>query len=115
MSNLIINNTTISNGKCYIIAEIASAHCGSMEKMKNIIKQCSESGCDAVKVQIFSVDHFVSKFHPNYPNNKKNEFSQQQWEDILTYAKQFNMHLWADVFDEQSADLAAKFVDGFKL
>lgn len=110
-----INNTTIGNGKCYIIAEIASAHCGSMEKMKNIIKNCADSGGDAVKVQIFSVDHFVSTFHPNYPNNKKNEFSQAQWKEILTYAKQFNMHLWADVFDEQSADLAEHYVEGFKL
>ena len=115
MNMITIQNTTISDGKCYIIAEIASAHCGSIDKMKAIIKNCAESGCDAVKVQIFSVDHFVSTFHPNYPNNKKNEFSKEQWEDILTYAKQFKMHLWADVFDEQSADLADKFVDGFKL
>lgn len=110
-----INNKEITGKNCYIIAEIASAHCGSVEKMKQIIKNCAASGCDAVKVQIFSVDHFVSTYHPNYPNNKKNEFSSEQWKEILTYARGFPMDLWADVFDEPSADLAAPFVDGFKL
>lgn len=112
---LTINTTTIGNGKCYIIAEIASAHCGNIDKLKSIIQSSVNAGVNAVKFQIFTVDHFVSTFHPNYPNNKKNEFSKATWEEIFKFTQQFKIDIWADVFDEASADLAEKYVQGFKL
>jgi N,N'-diacetyllegionaminate synthase len=110
-----VENTSIGEGRAYVIAEVASAHCGSLDKMKKIISRCAQTGCDAFKVQMYNVDFFVSKFHPNYQNNKNNQFSPEQWEDIFSFAQEFPMHLWADVFDEGSADLAECFVDGFKL
>ncbi|PIN73335.1 hypothetical protein COV20_03835 [Candidatus Woesearchaeota archaeon CG10_big_fil_rev_8_21_14_0_10_45_16] len=110
-----INNKELQQDKAYIIAEIASAHCGDINKLKQIIKSCVDSGVDAVKFQMFDVDYFVSVFHPNYPNNKKNQFSKETWEEIFSYTKQFNVDVWADVFDEGSADLAEQHVHGFKL
>ncbi len=111
-----MNSLNLAERKsAYIIAEIASAHCGSIEKFKSIIASSAEAGVDAVKFQIFDVDHFVSTFHPNYPNNKKNQLHAEQWREIFTYTQQFPVHIWADVFDEGSADLAEPYVWGFKL
>lgn len=111
--------TFLINGKempsCYTIAEIASAHCGSMEKLKKIVEECAKTGVDAVKFQIFNVDYFVSTFHPNYPNNKKNQFSREQWKEIFEFTQQFKVDIWADVFDEGSVDIAEPYVHGFKL
>ncbi len=101
--------------RCYIMAEIASAHCGSMDKLKSIIASSVKAGVDAVKFQIFDVDYFVSTFHPNYPNNKKNQFSRGQWKEIFEFTKQFSVDIWADVFDEGSVDIAEPYVHGFKL
>ena len=112
---LIINGKEIPENYCYTIAEIASAHCGSMEKLKHIVKSSVEAGVDAVKFQIFNVDYFVSTFHPNYPNNKKNQFSKEQWKEIFEFAQQFKVDIWADVFDEGSVDIADQYVHGFKL
>ncbi len=96
---MIINNKELDEAP-YIIAEIAAAHCGEMEKLKTIIKGCVNAGVHAVKFQMFDVDYFVSVFHPNYPNNKKNQFSTEQWEEVFAYTKQFDVDIWADVFDE---------------
>jgi len=112
---LIINGKEIPENYCYTIAEIASAHCGNMEKLKQIVKSSVEAGVNAVKFQIFNVDYFVSTFHPNYPNNKKNQFSREQWKEIFEFTQQFKVDIWADVFDEGSVDIAEPYVHGFKL
>lgn len=112
---LIINGKEIPENYCYTIAEIASAHCGKMEKLKKIVEECAKSGVDAVKFQIFNVDYFVSTFHPNYPNNKKNQFGRKQWKEIFEFTQQFKIDIWADVFDEGSVDIAESYVHGFKL
>ena len=109
------NNSLNEEKKTYIIAEIASAHCGDIHRLKTIIKKSAETGVNAIKFQVFNVDYFVSKFHPNYENNKKNQFSIEQWTEIFEFSQQFNIDLWADVFDEESANLADKYVCGFKL
>lgn len=110
-----VKEKTIGDKSAYIIAEIASAHCGNLEKLKSIITSSVNADVDAIKFQMFNVDYFVSTFHPNYPNNKKNQFNGEQWKEIFTFTKQFPVHIWADVFDEGSADLAEHYVDGFKL
>ncbi|MBI2665941.1 N-acetylneuraminate synthase family protein [Candidatus Woesearchaeota archaeon] len=115
MVQITVNGKELNYEKSYIIAEIASAHCGSMEKLKSIIASSAKAGVDAIKFQMFNVDYFVSKFHLNYANNKKNQFSPEQWKEIFTFAQQFLVDIWADVFDEGSADLAEPFVHGFKL
>ncbi len=110
-----INGKEIPENYCYTIAEIASAHCGNMEKLKSVVASSVKAGVDAVKFQLYDVNFFVSTFHPNYPNNKKAQFSREQWKDIFEFTQQFKVDIWADVFDEGSVDVAEPYVHGFKI
>lgn len=46
----------------YFIADIASNHCGSLEKARELIHACAESRVDAVKMQNFSAESIVSDY-----------------------------------------------------
>lgn len=46
----------------YFIADIASNHCGDLNKAKELIHACAESKVDAVKMQNFAAETIVSDF-----------------------------------------------------
>jgi len=49
-----INNREIGYDKePYIIAEVSCNHCGSIDVAKKLIKDCSDQGADAVKIQAY--------------------------------------------------------------
>lgn len=61
--NFKIGNKNIGvNEPVFFIADIASNHCGDLEKAKDLIHACSESGVDAVKMQNFSAETIVSDY-----------------------------------------------------
>ncbi len=97
------------NNRIFVVAEIAGAHDGSVETMKNLIKVASDSGVNAVKFQIFRANKLVVKDHPKYASFKQKEFSKEQWLDISEYAKSFGLSIFADVFDRESLDIAEEF------
>ena len=49
-----------------IIAEVANAHEGSLERAIKIAKDAEESGADAVKFQIYFGPDLLTKNHPRY-------------------------------------------------
>ena len=58
-----INNTKISiNSPTYFIADIASSHDGDIERAKDLIWICKESGADCAKFQHFLADKIVSDY-----------------------------------------------------
>ena len=46
----------------YFIADLASNHCGSLAKTKELIHACAESGVDAIKMQNFAAETIVSDY-----------------------------------------------------
>ncbi len=110
-----IKNIPIGQGRCFIMAEIASAHCGSVETLKTIFKNSVEAGADAVKLQVFAADELCSVHNPDHSTLKKIELSRKDWEAVFKFARTFDTVVFAEVFDEASADFAAPFVDGLSL
>jgi sialic acid synthase SpsE len=110
-----IKDKTIGSGRCFIMAEIASAHCGSVETLKIIFRNSVEAGADAVKVQVFNADALCSVHNPDHATLKKIELSRAEWEEVFAFARTFDTILFAEVFDEESADFAAPYVDGLSL
>ena len=75
---MIINKRIISK-ECspYIIAELSANHNGSLEKAKELIYLCAESGADAAKFQHFSAKTIVSDF--GFESLKEKFSHQSKW------------------------------------
>ena len=58
-----INQTEIGpDYPVYFIADVASNHGGDLNKAKELVHACAESGANAVKMQNFSAETIVSDF-----------------------------------------------------
>jgi N,N'-diacetyllegionaminate synthase len=99
----------------FVIAEIASAHEGSIDIMKGLVKSAADSGADAVKFQIFKAENLVFRTHPKFNAFGEIEFSEEQWKEILGYAKGLGLEIIVDVFDEWGIDVADSFASGYKV
>ncbi len=110
-----IKNTTIGNNRCFIIAEIASSHGGEVRLLKRIFQDSLESGADAVKVQIFKANQLCSRNNPDYEILQKIEIGPDSWREILRSAASANTIIFAEIFDEESLELAGPFVDGLSV
>lgn len=65
----------------YFIADIASNHCGSLEKAKELVHACAESGVDAVKMQNFEASTIVSEF--GFQTLSDVRTHQSEWRDSV--------------------------------
>ena len=100
----------------YVIAEIASAHEGSVSRAKEIAQAAAEADADAVKFQIWQREEGYTPDAPEYSELKEFEFSSDEWMDILTHARTLGLAVLADVDDERCLQLALQGeVDGLKI
>ncbi len=111
LTKTFIGNKEISNKRCYVIAEVASSHCGDKEKLKQII--ALHSKVDGIKFQLFNADKLCSTRHPGYKDLKNIQI--EDWNEILEYAKTFDVDILTDVFDENMANLAEKYVAAYSI
>ncbi len=100
----------------YIIAEMACAHDGDVNKARALIDVSAEAGVDAVQLQLFSVKDLMVPSHEVYDLLVKIEFSTEQWKELFDYARQYDMAVFACTYDMPSAALATECeADGIKL
>ncbi len=113
----IVVDTRIGDGECpYIIAEMACAHDGDVEKAYKLVDAAAKSQANAVQLQIFHTAEIVVPSHHLYPLLEKIEFSQQNWLDLAKYAKRLGLHVWVCTYDVPSVTLAVKMqADAIKL
>lgn len=106
----------------FVIAEIGSNwYCGDKEASYHqahlAIEQAASSGAQAVKFQLFRADKLYSRDRvPSiYERVKKFELP-YEWLGRLKEVCTFNnVEFWLSVFDKDSVDAAANYVDGFKV
>lgn len=116
--NLKIGNNNIDDrNPCFIIAEIASAHQGDIKECKKIVERFSNVGADAIKFQVFNCEELATHYNPKYQDLKKIEITPNEWKDIISFTKKFNIQIVAETFDEQSTELMVRLdvVVAFKL
>ncbi len=100
----------------YIIAELASAHCGNFELAKEILQNAAEAGCDAVKLQRFHKDKLIVPSDQRYENFQKIELSDSNWEKLIEFAKTLKVDIIGEPYDEEAADFFQKHqVTAFKI
>jgi N-acetylneuraminate synthase/sialic acid synthase len=106
---------------CYVIAEIGHNHQGSVEKAMDLFRAAKECGADAVKLQkrnnrtLFTRAMFDTPYdNPNsfgatYGEHREAlEFDKAQYRDLVAYAKELEITLFATPFDFDSADFLAE-------
>ena len=121
MRELVLGGTRVADDTgCYIIAEVGNNHQGSVDKAKQLILAAKECGVDAVKLQkrdnraLFTSALYdqpyenENSFGPTYGAHREAlEFGRDEWQELLAYAADLDLPLFATAFDESSADFLA--------
>jgi N-acetylneuraminate synthase len=107
--------------KTNIIAEIGINHNGSVDICKKLISTASVAGCDYVKIQKRTPDMCVPEDQKNkirstpwgemtYLDYKKRiELNEDQISELIHYAQQHNITLFASVWDIPSSELMSQY------
>ena len=113
--------------KTKIIAEIGINHNGSVDLCKKLITIASAAGCDYAKIQKRTPDLCVPDNQKNKIRNTpwgemsyldykhKIEFNQEQISELINYAEQHNIVLFASVWDIPSSNLMSNYSDIVKI
>ncbi len=113
----------------YVIAEIGHNHQGSVEKAREMYRRAAECGVNAVKLQkrdnrtLFTRAQYdapydnENSFGPTYGAHREAlEFNREQYAELMQYAKELDVTMFATAFDMRSADFLADLdVPAFKI
>jgi N-acetylneuraminate synthase/sialic acid synthase len=122
MRRLTINGKTIEDaGDCYVIAEIGHNHQGKLETAKEMFKVAKECGADAVKLQKRDNRSLYTEAAYAKPYDNENsygatygehreylEFGREDYRELLAYAGEIGITLFATAFDFPSVDFLAQ-------
>ncbi|MCB2187450.1 MAG: N-acetylneuraminate synthase family protein [Deltaproteobacteria bacterium] len=106
---------------CYVIAEIGHNHQGSLEKARELFRRAKDCGANAVKLQkrdnrtLFSRALYdapyenENSFGPTYGRHREAlEFGRREYEELLAFASELGLTMFATAFDFKSADFLAE-------
>ena len=122
MRELVLGGTRVADDTgCYVIAEVGNNHQGSLDKAKELILAAKECGVDAVKLQKRANRTLFTSALYDQPYENENsfgstygahrealEFGRDEWQELLGYAADLDVPLFATAFDEASADFLAE-------
>ena len=127
--HLTIDGTPIGDAhECYVIAEIGHNHQGDVELAKRLIAAAKECGANAVKLQkrnnraLYTREFYEQpydnelSFGRTYGEHRDAlELDADAYRELLQYARESGVTLFATAFDFESADLLAELdVPAFK-
>src|SRR5881227_3207341 len=129
MRRLVIDGVEIRDEQpCYVIAELGHNHQGDVEQAKRLIDAATECGANAVKLQKRSNRSLYTREFYEQPYDNELSFGRTYGEhrealeldadayrDLLSYARDAGVTLFATAFDFESADLLVELgVPAFK-
>lgn len=76
------------NNKIKVIAEIASAHGGDVDKLIDLIKISHDTGADFTKLQIFDSSSLLVEADIKQSDLYKIEIPMFQWKKILNFCEE---------------------------
>ncbi|MBN2141009.1 MAG: N-acetylneuraminate synthase family protein [Desulfovibrionaceae bacterium] len=99
-----------------IVAEIGNNHEGSAAKAEEMIGRAAEAGADAVKLQTFRTEHYVSPSDPDrFARLKALELSRQDFTRLKAVADSKGIMFLSTPLDLDSAAFLNDLVPGFKI
>jgi len=104
------------NNPVFIIAEIGINHEGSFDVCKEMVRQASIAGADAIKLQTINADENYVSESVSYELFKKSELSQKQTSDIFEYSKSLGVIPFTTAGDFKTIDWLEELrPDGYKI
>lgn len=101
------------------VAEISSNHNGSLQRCKELITAAAESGCTAVKFQLFKIDEL---FSPEVIASKAEVRARREWElpidfipDLSNYSHDLGLEFSCTPFYLDAVEELTPYVDFFKI
>jgi N,N'-diacetyllegionaminate synthase len=112
-----LGNRQVGEGApCFVLAEVASAHGGSVDTALKMLDAAFKMGADGVKFQLFRSELLVVRRHPGRKDFDQIEMTPKEWKKILGTAKSSGLVVMAEAFDPPSLEIAAEAaVDGYKV
>jgi len=100
----------------FLIAEMACAHQGDVEKACELSDVAVKAKADAVQIQVFMKELYMSPFDQNYELICRLELAQEEFQTVIDRIKQNNILLFAAGYDVESIKfLIRNNVDAFKV
>ena len=114
--SFLIEDKVIGAGRCFIIAEIAQAHDGSLGTAHAYIDAVSNAGADAIKFQTHIAAEESTPDEPfriqfskqdvnRYEYWKRMEFTQEQWIDLYNHCKEVGLTFLSSPFSEAAVTM----------
>jgi N,N'-diacetyllegionaminate synthase len=101
---------------CFVLAEVASAHQGDVDRALRMLEAAFKMGADGIKFQLFRADQLVVRRHPGRKDFDQIALRDKDWKKVLRAAKGSGLTLLAEPFDPPSLRLAQEEgADGFKV
>jgi sialic acid synthase SpsE len=101
---------------CFVLAEVASAHGGSVDQALRMLEAAFKMGADGIKFQLFRAELLVVRLHPLRRDFEQIELTEKEWRKVLKAARASGLALLVEAFDRPSLDLAAEEgADGYKV
>lgn len=117
--NLSLKRDIFQNNQCFIIAEVAQAHDGSLGMAHAFIDAAAKTGVDAIKFQTHIAEAESTPVEPwrvkfSYQDNlrydywKRMEFTPDQWAGLKKHAEEKDMVFLSSPFSIEAVDLLEK-------
>lgn len=104
------------NKPAYCIAEIGLNHNGDIDLAKQLFKEASASGADAVKLQTFCADELMLTSDPRLEAMRALELAERSVIELQEYATELGIDFLSTPFDERSIDFLNELqVPAFKI
>jgi len=93
---------------CFVLAEVASAHGGSVDRALQMLDAAFKMGADGIKFQMFRAEELVVRRHPGRKDFDQIELTAKEWRKVLRAARASGLTLLVEAFDRPSLALAAE-------
>ena len=90
----------------YIIGEMACGHQGDLKQALRLIDSAVNAQADCIQLQIFDTAANMAPSSPIYSLLEELYFTPTEWQEIMDYARQFDIHVSVFAYDEPSLALA---------
>ncbi len=106
-SLLTVGSRLVGEGQpCFVLAEVASAHGGSVDRALAMLEAAFQMGADGIKFQLFRAEMLVVQRHPARKDFAQIELSAKEWRKVLQAARGSGLALFVEPFDRPSLELA---------
>ncbi|HVW19091.1 MAG TPA: N-acetylneuraminate synthase family protein [Solirubrobacteraceae bacterium] len=109
------------DSQCYVIAEVGHNHQGSVEQARALLAEAKACGANAVKLQKRDNRRLYTRAFYDRPYEHENSFGatygehrealelgRSEYEELIAYAREIGITLFATAFDEPSVEFLAE-------